>query len=63
MEKAILNHLTALNIFSDIHINTPQELEFWGVDSKIFELLYPNWEQIKVIKDSVLVTFDVRLLL
>lgn len=57
IERAINNYLLECYIMKDITIVSDRELERYGVDPKVFQLIYPNWQIVKVGEDGVFVGF------
>lgn len=57
IEKGINNYLLEAFINREITIVSDRGLERYGVDSKVFQLIYPNWQIVKVNEDGVYVGF------
>ena len=57
IERGINNYLMDCYILRDINIASEEGLERYGVDPKIFNLIYPNWQIVKVGEDGVYVGF------
>lgn len=58
IERQINNYLLDAFIYSDIVINSDAELERYGINSTVFQLIYPNWKIVKVGEDGVFVGFE-----
>lgn len=57
IEREINNYLLECYIMKDITIVSDRGLERYGVDPEIFNLIYPNWQIVKVSEDGVYVGF------
>jgi hypothetical protein len=57
IEREINNYLLECYIMRDITIVSDRGLERYGVDPEIFNLIYPNWQIVKVGEDGVYVGF------
>lgn len=57
IEREINNYLLEARILNDITIVCDRELERYGIDPAVFQLIYPDWSMVKVYEDSVWVGF------
>ena len=57
IEREINNYLLEARILDDITIVCDGELERYGVDPEVFQLIYPDWSMVKIYEDSVWVGF------
>ena len=57
IERGINNYLLDAFINKEITIVSDGGLERDGVDSKVFQLIYPNWQIVKVSENGVFVGF------
>lgn len=57
VERQINNYLLECYIMNEITIVSDRELERYGIDSNIFNLIYPNWKIVRVGEDGVFVGF------
>lgn len=57
IERAINNYLLEAFISREITIVSDGGLERYGVDSRVFQLIYPNWQIVKINEDGVFVGF------
>ena len=57
IEREINKYLLEAFINKEITIVSERGLERYGVDPKVFQLVYPNWQIVKVSEDGVFVGF------
>lgn len=58
IERLICLYLLENRLTKDIEILSDAELEFWGIDSCLFKLIFPNYKRVVVYEDWVLVEFN-----
>ena len=58
LERLLYNSLSEIYIINPICINSKKDLERWGIDPDVFELIFPEWKKIVVDRNGVLVSWE-----
>lgn len=57
IERAALNYLSEIYISHDVEIRSGEQLESWGIDCDVFDLIFNGWEKVVVGADGTVVYF------
>ena len=55
IEREINNYLLDAFIYNDIVIDSDSELRRYGINPKVFQLIYPRWKSVTVTEIGVLI--------